>query len=367
MSILHSLQSLVSRKSLTGISQRFLSVFAAHGVDQVHIPRWVPAIVYKDLQSESQLLAALTPQVLDETADLFGLHPGWLEGASDLVLMPVGERDNPRALLDLIAAAVRASEASGSGWNPAPLRIITDVKSLLRGASHRQWLVLVIVQAIGDQGDGPVCRAQVYRYPFDWSNLEQRLQLKAITWLVHHHLKTVVPLYQVSTETLERVLAGQEIPSVALNRSVITDPSLDDYIHDPATSRVAKEVDELQQVLDLVDATGLRDYQFQSPEPPIAEQSSDLVQPDQAEQKPTPNPGGKREAQKAQWHAITAAAKTLWVQFPETTIADMVARLKRLPHLKASALSDSAIQKHISQVAPEGVRGKPGRKPKKST
>ena len=132
-------------------------------------------------------------------------------------------------------------------------------------------------------------------------------------------------------------------------------------------SRVAKEVDELRQVLDQLDTLGLRDYQFGCAPNVIAEQDTSTVDGPAAASPPAPKEGGKRQAQQNNWTAITGAAQTVWSQSPATTIASMIERLKRMPHLKAAALSDSAIHKRIAPLAPEGVRAKPGRKPKKST
>lgn len=367
MSILRSLLSRGGPEPLVHIARRFLGVFEAHGIERAHIPRWMPAIRYEDLQSDTKLLPALTPEVLDTTAQLLGLEAAWLEGTSSLALRPEGERKHPRALMDRIAAAVHASEAAGSAWNPAPLRIVTDVETLRRDTPDRQWLVLVIVQAVGVRGDEVAFRCQIHRYPFDWSHPEDRLELKAITWLVHNRLNTVVPLYCVQPDELDAILSGQAIPEVVLNRTIITDPSLDDYIHESSTSRVAKEVDELDQVLDLLDTWGLRDYPFRGPSTFIAEQAPQPVELPAAPPSPRPKEGGKRQAQQANWTTITGAAQTLWTHAPNTTIAGMIERLKQMPHLKAAALSDSAIHKHIKDVAPASVRGKPGRKPKQST
>lgn len=52
---------------------------------------------------------------------------------------------------------------------------------------------------------------------------------------------------------------------------------------------------------------------------------------------------GKRKAQEASWGAIVTAAKTIWAKPPYLTYAEMIQQLKSMPHLKAAALSNSAM------------------------
>jgi hypothetical protein len=364
MSLWTLLISSSAPNSVSIIVRRFLELFEAFGIEQAQIPRWISSIQYADLQDETRLLAALNPATLDQAAHLFGAEVSWLEGRNDLPLVPNWERPTLAGVLDGISAAVAASEAAGASWNPAPLRILTSTRQLDRSSQAEQHLHLAILRAIGNVGDDPVYRYQVFSAPYDWTRPEQRLKLKTITWLVHHGLRTPVPIYHLPAEKLDRILHGQDFPGPVVRRSIITSPSLDDYVQEEGSSAVAKETDELDQVMQMLDERGLRGYQFRSPTPFIAKQEQAPPEIEAAPPSPVAVADGKRNAQQANWEAIKAAAKALWAQAPSTSIATMIEQLKHMPHLKASAFSDSAIHKQIRDCAPASVRGKPGRKPK---
>lgn len=67
------------------VAQRFIQAFLDHGVRATQIPRLQSKIKLDDLKSEEALLAVLTPEVLDQTARLFGIRTAWLEGVDDRV------------------------------------------------------------------------------------------------------------------------------------------------------------------------------------------------------------------------------------------------------------------------------------------
>lgn len=352
------------------MAERFLYVFEAHGIEVSEIPRFIAQIKYQDLQAPSSLMAALTPAMIDATAELFGVRRQWLEGSDDLVLYPFGRRGNPDDMLNRLRSAVSASMAHGY-FDRFPLRVLTTSKVLSREPGEHSALLPVIVEPIGDLGDRSVYRCHVSGDSYDWSHTPSRLELKAITWLLSHRLKAIVPLFQVSEEEIDDIRSGMTIPSMVWRKGLVTSPSLEDYVLSLDESRVAKETDELVAVLDYLDTHGLRDFTFEATSPvqitatsEPAPQETPTATPVKPEGKPPST--GKRQAQQAHWSAILTAAQTVWAKPPCISYADMIKRLKSMPHLKASALSDSAIHKQLSKIAPPEVRGKPGRKPNQS-
>lgn len=67
-------------KPVDVVAKRFIQVFYDHGVEPAQVPRLIPHVKLDDLNSEKALLAALTPEVLDQVARLFGIRSQWLEG-----------------------------------------------------------------------------------------------------------------------------------------------------------------------------------------------------------------------------------------------------------------------------------------------
>ena len=63
------------------------------------------------------------------------------------------------------------------------------------------------------------------------------------------------------------------------------------------------------------------------------------------------------------WYPSIIAAQTIWSQDKSLSIADVIRKIKAMPELKASYLTESAIRKHIKHLSP--IPGKPGRKPTK--
>lgn len=67
--------------------------------------------------------------------------------------------------------------------------------------------------------------------------------------------------------------------------------------------------------------------------------------------------------EKDYWQPAIIAAKIIWSQDKTLSIADVIRKIKAMPDLKASFLTESAIRKHVKHLSP--TPGKPGRKPSK--
>lgn len=352
------------RDSINLIAERFRHVFEAHDIDVSQIPRLIPQVRYEDLQSSERLLNALTPEVIDATAQLFGVRIEWLQGQDDRVYELLWARKYPKTFLSQFAQAL----ASGNQDTWFPLRVLTTSMDLDRQARFQQYLVPVIVETTGAVGEDFLHRCHVYGDYYDWTDSASRIELKALSLLAYRHLNKPIPLFKVTPEEMERFTDGLAIPSVVWRSSPITNPSLEDFILSSEQSRVAKETDELPDVRSYLEAQGLSDFTFKTPPPPSPYEPKEATAPQEA---PVVTPAsekksslGKRQAQKVQWAAIVSAAQVIWAEEPTATYVVVIRRLKRMPLLKASALSDSAIQKHLRPIAPPEVRGKPGRKSK---
>lgn len=366
MDVLRKLFRPRTKNSITLIAERFLLVFEANNIETSHIPRLIPQIRYEDLGSPKQLLSALTPEVIDATAKLFGVQSQWIEGVTETVYESFWFQRDPKAFLSHFAPAFTL----GNPETWFPLRILTTSMQLDRHSSDEQLLLPVIVENLTRIGDDSIYRCRVCSTHFDWSNARSRIELKAIALLVYRRLNTPIPMSRITPEEMNRLTDGAALPSVVLRRVVITNPSLEDYVLTPQQSRVAKESDELHAVLSYLEAEGLDQSVFAiaalaipdvSKETAPNSPSGDMLIPEKKAS------AGKRQAQNVQWLAIVAAAQTIWVQEPTLTYTAMISRLQRMPHLKASALAESAIRKHIRIVAPPEVRGKPGRRAKELT
>lgn len=355
------------RKDTVGnVAGRFLQAFEDHGVEASQIPRLLPQIKLDDLQSPAKLLAALTPKILDMTAQLFGIRSQWLEGVGDEIYDGLWTYKQPSRLLEHLASLCATDEQRF--WHP--LRVLTTTRKLDRNDPGPQLLAPILIEKIAELGEDDIYRYHIYREGFDWGYQPTRIELKVMARLVYQKFGAGVPLYEVTPKQMDDILESRAIPRRYLRGSLLTTPSLEDFALSNEESRIAKEVEELPDVLRYLEDSHLQTFSFvrttgpatvQEAEPATSPDSSDPAEAQELQRKP-----GKRQVQAGHWEAIRAAAKAFWALDHQLSIADMILRLKRIPVLKASALSDSAIRKHIRDLAPDGIRGKAGRKPKQS-
>lgn len=344
------------KNPLSNLCTRFLSLFADHGISQTQIPRFLPQLTLADLGSPDRLLAALTPQTLDQTAHLFGVNVAWLEGAEDCIYPSLATYKEPQLLLNHLSK-IQHSDAWANQVG-SPLRILATTTNLDYRNKGMQELAPVLVEPIAELGEETIYRYHVYQDGFDWSHAPARIELKAIAhaaWMPSHN---PIPIYPVSPRQMAELLEGRLIPRHLLKHSLITSPSLEDYVMPAEASVVAKETDELPAVLAYKAEIGLS---FDEPKP-----ETPVVTPLAASTKPETKPKteGKRAAATATWLKIEAAATAMWATEPALSIADMARRLKMIPDLGAKAYSEETLRKRIRHLAPEGIRGNSGRKPK---
>lgn len=178
------------------VAQRFLQAFFDHGVEAAQIPRLLPLVKLDDLKSEEALLAVLTPDVLDQTAQLFGIRSQWLEGVDDEIYECRDCYKQPELFFEHFATLHPGSE----DLLAFPVRALSTAKNLDCTDSGEQLLALVLVEQVARLGDEPVYRYHVYRDVWDWSYAPARIQLKAM-------VRTVCkPITQVNTKAWYKAL-----------------------------------------------------------------------------------------------------------------------------------------------------------------
>lgn len=347
------------------IVRRFIQVFADHGVEPPQIPRLLPSIKLDDLQSPENLLSALTPEILDQTAKLFGIRVQWLEGIDDEIYEYRGCYKHPKYLFEHLADLGIAPEIPLT----FPLRVLTNTKRLDRNNPSQQLLAPFLVEKIAELGDESIYRYHIYRDEFNWGYEPSRIQLKAMTRVICQAYRTVAPLYVVSDAELRNILDGKVVPRKHLLHSCITSPSLEDYCETREESLVAKEIEELPAVMQYIEQRGLSHFSFQ---PNVTQTIVEVSEPEMVEipseveeERPRQKSGKRAETQARLWEPIRAAAKTLWAEDGALTQAEVIRRIKKMTIFKASVFTQSAIRKQIADLAPP-IAKKPGRRRTKS-
>lgn len=226
------------------VAQRFLQFYLDHGVAVTRIPRLVDGVPLASLRGVDELVKVLTPSVLDATAKLFGIQHEWLEGATNVIYPSRHVYQDFPAFLSLLPPEKSESVR-------APLRALCSGPLHYTSARH-QPVALVLLEQAAVLGDDFVPKFTVFNDVWDWSYQPARLQAKAMARVGFERFGPV-PLYCVSDERLEFILAGEAVPYDVFAGTTITDPSLEDYVMSPTASAVAKEAEELAEVLRYVD------------------------------------------------------------------------------------------------------------------
>lgn len=354
-----------SRKARTvhTVNDRFRFAFKAHGFEEAQIPRLISEITLDDLSGSAKLLSVLTPEIIDQTAKLFGIRSQWLEGVDDQIYEYLGTYKEPKELLSHITKLPYPTGEKGD----FPLRVLTTAKHLSNRSGSYQILTPILVEPIAELGDKLIYRYHVYRDGFDWNHYPCRLELKAIARTLYFHLGTPVPLFLITEAEMDQVLEGRMIPMHLMRGALITNPSLEDYALSSKESGVARETEELPDVLQYIQDHGLQSLLFGAIDDQAVENMENEVADIALLQENPALISKQRPNHAGLWEPIRNAAQTLWAQDNTLPIAAVVRMLKGMPNFKASAFTESAIRKRIVDLAPEGVRGKSGRKPKQSS
>ncbi len=232
------------------VAERFLMLFGAHGVEVTQIPRLLPAIGLDVLNSRDLLLKALTCDVLDEVASLFGVEREWLDGVTKVLYPCRSCYKRPQVFFDDLAAV------NTDGFE-FPVRALYCDKILSGVRNQPQPVVLLLVERIAEFGDNLIERFQVYHDSWDWGYFPARLQLKAMARVFYLESQAPIPLYRVPYRKLELVREGKAVPRDLLARCHLTSPSLEDFALSPDESFESREAEELPRVLEYIRQRGL--------------------------------------------------------------------------------------------------------------
>ena len=271
-------------RPISTTSQRFYDIFQMHGVAPPQIPRLLPQVKLSDLHSPERLLEVLSPELLDQVAKIFGVRVAWLEGVDDQIYEYLGTYKDLSRLLEHLNSLLTDED---SKWNK-PIRFLCTRKQLDRRGSDIQLITPVLVEKIAELGDEPIYRYHVYQDGFPWGHPPARIELKALARTIFTKLHITVPLYEIKRHEMDELLEGRYIPSFLRHVCLISDPSLEDYALAHSESSVAKEAEELPDVLRYIDEQGLGDFCFasfeaetsspkDSPQPASASQGNETV------------------------------------------------------------------------------------------
>lgn len=227
------------------VAQRFLQLFQDHGVAITQIPRLIPQLTLEKLRSTESLLPALTSDVLECAATIFGVKLSWLEGVDDRIYETLYCYKQPHVFFENFANLNLLEYGFA-------VRALSTTKALDGRNDRTQQLALVLVEKVQDLGSEEITRYRVYGDAWDWSHPPCRIQLKAMARLIFQVSHRPVPLHQVKQDLLQAIIDGKSVPHTALQGCLLTNPSLEDFALSRGESAKSKEANELPQVLDYI-------------------------------------------------------------------------------------------------------------------
>ncbi|MGB2833968.1 MAG: hypothetical protein WBC07_13550 [Methylotenera sp.] len=233
------------------VAKRFRQLFIDHGVEETRIPRIFPKVSLEDLQSDNLLIKKLTPEIINEVAELFKVRSEWLEGVDDTIYYHQSCYKRPDKFFEFL----KTIKFDEMGF---PFRVITPVEKFDYKDGTRQPFSILFVEKIAELGD-----EDIHRYYLDagwaWDHWTCRIQLKAMALLYWKHIKHPITLYTVPRDIYSEIENLQKIPYPYLTGALISNPSVEDYISNSEFSCVAKEFEELPEVYKYIEEYKLSD------------------------------------------------------------------------------------------------------------
>ncbi|MEZ9198545.1 hypothetical protein [Shewanella sp. 10N.286.54.B9] len=136
---------------VTNTAQRFIRLFEAHGVARAQIPRFFGHnLTLHQVEDYTELLKALSTEVVDAAATLFGIRIDWLEGGSEELYELKHFYKQPKLFGDWLDAVLHAGGNKIDGW-------LLTTESM---PDEYDALILMREQ-VGELGEFPI-----YRYHF---------------------------------------------------------------------------------------------------------------------------------------------------------------------------------------------------------
>jgi hypothetical protein len=243
----------VEADHVKAVADRFVQIFKDHGVARSQIPRFIPEVSLDKLCSWDVLVSVLTPEVLDKTAELFGLRRMWFDGIGDQIYDHHDCYKQPDVFFqDLLNLK-----------NPGhfPVSAIIDCKRLdMNNKSEEQNVVLVLADELAYLEEEQICRYTIYSDDFHWDYWKCRHQLKSMARVYYYATGRIFPIFSVSNADLQAVESGCRVPRKILKGRYDHDRYLEEYAVFPGEGTGAPEMEEAPKVQEYIRDENLEEW-----------------------------------------------------------------------------------------------------------
>ena len=237
---------LISHSPVEKVAERFLSVFESHGIAASQLPRYIPQLTFDKLRSPETLLPALTNDLLESTASLLRIRRDWLEGVGNEIFECHYCYKDPKRFL---------AEVAKLNWKEvyAPVVAFCCDRTLNWKDTSNQPLAIVLMEKLDFLNGEEIQRYIIYGDDWRWEYWRCRIQLKAMARILSNVLHKCVPIYQITNQAMGQLRSGYVVPRTFLKRqNRLKEIYLDDFAFAPTESAVAKEPEEIPNVLQYI-------------------------------------------------------------------------------------------------------------------
>jgi hypothetical protein len=241
------------------VPSRVFQVFDNHGVAVSQIPRLIPELSLSQLRSLDTLLNALTPDIIQKIANLFGVQRKWLEGTTDVIYdgSYYCYKDPWKFFKEIETFKIEPFEF--------PLIAFTAESKFDYTSGRDQFVLLVQREKCAELDDKTIYRYRIIDQ-FLWGYFKSRTQLKAMMRIWYLKYQIPVSIFRVDKETLKFMEAGKIVPHKHMWGSRRSKhENLEDYALTPAESRVSKEEADLPEVFEYIKLFKLDNMEGENP------------------------------------------------------------------------------------------------------
>lgn len=250
------LNSIESEKQLEKtVVKKIINIFESHDVHLNEIPRVVPlkfGITLSVINDSSKFLEKITPEFIDWVSGFFGVRREYIEKDENRIYITIDYYKNERRFLDLIKSLVKDNKEF-------EIYAFKNVKDLDRQVSDKysQFVNLAIRVKIFDEDGLVIYKTIPTSTLWYWGYAKCRYQLKSIIRVLNNNVNVYFKGYNLGSDFIEALSQGKMFyKELVIPCTINWHP--DDYSFRSSESAVAKEVDEIEEVVQY-----MKDYKYE--------------------------------------------------------------------------------------------------------
>ncbi len=236
------------------IVQRIIKVFEAHEVHKNEIPRVVPSeygISLISLKDDKSFLEKITPEFVDWLCTFFGIRREHIEKGDQRLYDTADYYKNERELL----LYIKGLQKEGKEFYIYAFKNVEKLSKENEIDRHHRVNIL-IREKIFDKHSLTIYKNIPTSTLWYWGYWRSRHQFKAIARILHLKLNVFMKGYDLHTDQIERLSAGELFYS-DLNLKTHFSWHPEDYSLSSKESAVAKETDETESVVSYIQEASL--------------------------------------------------------------------------------------------------------------